>query len=68
MILPGLWVKVHVPVDGKPVKVTLPVDTAQVGCTSVLTEGAAGAPGATGITTFAEAEDVQPEASVTVNV
>ena len=35
----GFWVNVHVPVAGKPVKVTLPVARLQVGCVGVPTEG-----------------------------
>ena len=56
----GFCVKVHVPLDGKPFKVTLPVETLQVGCVVVPIEGAVGALGAVLMTTFAEAEDVQP--------
>ena len=65
---PGLVVKIHVPDAGKPFKVTLPVDTEQVGCTIVPTEGGVGAPGAVGITTSVEAVEVQPAEFVTVNV
>ena len=41
VILPGLRVNVHVPLDGKPLRVTLPVDILQVGWVVVDTEGAA---------------------------
>ena len=37
---PGLRVNVHVPVDGKPFKTTLPVGVSQTGCVMVPTEGA----------------------------
>ena len=67
-IPPGLRVKVQVPVAGKPFKVTLPVDTEQVGCTIVPTEGAVGIVGAVFITTLADTDDVQPAAFVTVKV
>ncbi len=42
---PGLLVRVHVPEAGRPVKVTLPVDTLHVGWMMVPTVGA---PGVTG--------------------
>jgi hypothetical protein len=42
---PGLRVNVHVPLAGKPLNTTLPVDTAQVGLVIVPTAGADGAPG-----------------------
>jgi hypothetical protein len=31
VVPPGVLVMVHVPVEGKPFKITLPVDTKQVG-------------------------------------
>ena len=65
VIAPGLIV--HVPA-GKPFKTTLPVATAQVGWVIVPTEGADGAPGTALITTFPEAEEVQPAKFVTVYV
>jgi hypothetical protein len=68
VVPPGLRVNVHVPVAGKPLRATLPVETLQVGCVTVPTEGAAGAFG-TGLTTiFAEAKEVQPAALVTTTV
>lgn len=39
---PGLRVIVQVPEEGKPFKITLPVDTVQVGCVIVPTEGGEG--------------------------
>ena len=42
---PGVLVTVHVPVVGKPFKITLPVDTAQVGAVIVPTIGAVGTAG-----------------------
>jgi hypothetical protein len=39
---PGLRVIVHVPVDGKPVSLTLPVATAHVGCVIVPITGGEG--------------------------
>ena len=64
----GFCVKVHVPLDGKPFKVTLPVETLQVGCVVMPTEGAVGALGAALMTTFAEAEEVHPAAFITEKV
>jgi hypothetical protein len=42
MIAPGLWVNVHVPEDGNPLRFTLPVPKEQVGGTMVPTTGAGG--------------------------
>ena len=42
VVPPGVLVKVHVPVDGKPFKTTLPVATAQDGCVIVPTIGGGG--------------------------
>ena len=44
-IAPGVRVKVHVHVAGKPFRTTLPVATAQVGWVIVPTVGAAGVSG-----------------------
>jgi len=67
VVPPGVLVNVHVPVAGKPFRSTLPVGTAQVGCVIVPTSGAGG-PDEAIITTFADAPEMQPKASVTVNV
>jgi len=66
--LPGLRVRVHVPVAGRPLRATLPVDRAQVGWVMVPTTGAAGVSGWTLITTFADAAETQVSAFVTVKV
>ena len=58
---------VHVPVAGKPDKATLPVAVAQVGWVMVPTAGTA-ATGCAFTTTFDDAADVQPAASVTVKL
>jgi hypothetical protein len=42
VVPPGVLVNVQVPVDGKPLKTTLPVDITHVGCVIVTGEGAAG--------------------------
>jgi hypothetical protein len=64
---PGLRVNVHVPVAGKPLRSTLPVDTVQVGWVIVPTTGAVGVAGCVLITTFAEVVEVQVPL-LTVNV
>ena len=62
----GVLVNVHVPVAGKPLKITLPVTTVHVGCVIVPTEGAVGGVGTALITTEVEAVEVHPDALVTV--
>lgn len=65
---PGLIVKVHVPLDGRPLKATLPMASAQVGCVIAPTTGAVGVAGWVLIITFADDEEVHPSALVTINV
>jgi hypothetical protein len=67
-IAPGYRVRVHVPVAGKPLRITLPVDKLHVGGVIVPTTGGAGVGGCAGITTLADAGDVHPVAFVTVKV
>ena len=45
VVPPGERVRVHVPVAGKPLKITLPVAKVQLGCVIVPTVGAVGADG-----------------------
>ncbi len=59
-------VSVQVPVAGKPLKTTLPVATAHVGCVIVPTVGDVGVAGWELITTLADATEVPPDALVTV--
>ncbi len=66
VVPPGVLVKVHVPVAGNPLKITLPVAKAQVGCVIVPTKGAVGVAGWALITTFADVGEIHPEALVTV--
>jgi hypothetical protein len=66
VVPPGDRVRVHVPVAGNPPKTTLPVAKAQVGWVIVPTVGAVGVDGGAMITTLAEAEEIHPEAFVTV--
>jgi hypothetical protein len=65
---PGVLVKVHVPVEGKPLNGTLPVAVLHVGWMIVPATGAVGVTGWALMTTFAEAADVHPEAFVTVKL
>ncbi len=68
VVPPGDRVKVHVPVAGSPLKITLPVAKAQLGWVIVPTVGAVGVAGWALITTLAEAAEIHPEALVTVYV
>ena len=68
LVPPGVLVTVHVPDDGNPVRVTLPVETAHVGWVVVPISGADGVGGCGLIVTFAEDGDTQPAADVTVKV
>ena len=66
VVPPGVLVNVQLPVAGKPFNTTLPVATEQVGWLIVPTVGAVGVAGWAVITTLAEADEMQPEALVTV--
>jgi len=68
VVPPGVLVNVHVPVEGKPFRTTLPVATVQVGWVIVPTIGAAGVAGCALMTTLPDAVEVHPEALVTVKV
>ena len=63
---PGVAVTVHAPV-GKPLKATLPVAVAQVGCVMAPTVGAVGAPGSLKVALTPVAE-VQPLAVICKSV
>lgn len=65
---PGIRIRVHVPVDGNPVNITLPVDTVQVGWLMVPITGALGVDDCALITTLVDALEIQPDAFVTVKV
>jgi hypothetical protein len=65
---PGFLVRVHVPDEGRPLRTTLPVGTAQVGWVLVPTTGAVGTAGAVFMMIFPVAGETHPEASVTVKV
>jgi len=65
---PGFLVRVHVPADGKPPAMTLPVETLQSGWVIVPITGGEGVSGCGVITTFADGVEVHPDALVTVNV
>jgi hypothetical protein len=66
VVPPGVFVKVQLPDDGKPLNTTLPVATAQVGWVIVPTVGAVGDDGWAVMTTLVEAGEIQPEELVTV--
>jgi hypothetical protein len=66
VVPPGVRVKVHVPVEGRPLKTTLPVGTAQVGCVIVPNAGAVGVTGCALIVTEPDDPEVHPDAFVTV--
>ena len=64
---PGILVTVHVPDDGKPLNVTLPVANTHVGCVIVPTTGALGVAGCAFTVTLDDAPDVHaPNVAVTV--
>ena len=63
---PGVLIKVHVPVEGKPFKTTLPVAKEQVGCVIDSTVGAPGIAGGTLMVILADEAELQPVALVTV--
>ena len=65
---PGILVTVQVPVAGKPLRTTLPVERVHVGWVIVPTVGAVGVAGCGLIKTIAEAGETHPEAFVTVKV
>ena len=60
---PGLIVQFPA---GRPLSTTLPVATEHVGRVTVPATGAVGVSGCTGITTFAEREEMHPPELVTV--
>ena len=66
LVPPGVLVNVQVPVAGKLLITTLPVETAQVGCVILPAVGAEGGPGTSLIIITDEAEDEHPDALVTV--
>jgi len=65
---PGVRVKVQLPVGGKPDNTTLPVERTQLGCVLVPTTGAVGVMGWVFIGTLTDADEVQFDEFVTVNV
>ena len=68
IVPPGVLVRVHVPVTGKPLSTTLPVATVQVGWVIAPGKGGVGIDGLALITTLADADEVHPDALVTVKV
>ena len=67
LIAPGLIV--HVPVAGRPLRTTLPVNCAHDdGCVIAPILGAAGVPGGEIITISVEGRDIHPAALVTLKL
>jgi hypothetical protein len=66
--VPGYLINVHVPVDGKPARTTLPVANIHVGGAMVPTSGAVGIDGWVFITTSPDADETHPVEFVTVKV
>ena len=66
VIPPGDRVTVHVPIEGNPLKRTLPPGELHDGWVIVPLTGGDGTTGGTFITALGEAAEVQPEALVTV--
>ena len=66
VVPPGVLVNVQVPVAGNPFNTTLPVDIIHVGCVMVAVIGAEGEPGAVLMTTLPDADEIHPDALVTV--
>ena len=64
----GVMVKVHVPVAGNSFNVTLPVASVHVGWVIVPTVGDAGVDGCALMTMLADADEMHPDALVTVKV
>ena len=65
---PGFLVSVHDPEAGSPLKGTVPVAVAQVGCVMVPTTGAVGVAGCGSTTAFVETGEMHPAALVTVKL
>jgi hypothetical protein len=57
---PGVLVNVQLPVDGRPLKATLPVDNAHVGCVIAPTTGGVGEDGCAVMTISADGRDIHP--------
>jgi hypothetical protein len=68
VVPPGLRVSIHESVEGRPLNATLPVASVHVGCVRAPITGAVGVAGCWFIRTLPDADDVQPNEFVTVNV
>lgn len=65
---PGYRINVHIPVEGNPLRITLPVDKKHDGGVIVPIKGAGGVTGGAAITILPEGEEIHPNALVTVKV
>ena len=68
IVPPGVLVRVHVPVAGRPLSTTLPVATEQVGWVIPPMPGAVGVGGGRLITAGPEGFEIQPSELLTVKV
>jgi hypothetical protein len=66
--VPGYLINVHVPVEGNPDRIALPVAKVHVGGVIVPTKGAEGIAGCAFITTFPDGDETHPVELVTVKV
>ena len=66
VVPPGFLVKVHVPVAGNPLNMTLPVSTEQEGCEIATTTGTDGVAGCALMTMLDDGCEVHPISFVTV--
>jgi hypothetical protein len=68
LIVPGYRISVHIPVEGKPVRTTLPVVNEHVGAVIEPTVGAGGMDGCEFIMTFPDGGEIHPVELVTEKV
>jgi hypothetical protein len=68
IVPPGVFINVHVPVAGRPLRTTLPVATFNDGCVMAPITGAVGVVGWALITALPDADEVHPEVLVTLKV
>ena len=66
VVPPGVLVIIQLPVAGKPLRVTLPVETKQVGCMMAPTIGAGGRVVGCALISTTDAPEVHPTELVTV--
>ena len=67
LTFPGYLINVHVPEEGNPLNITLPVEVVHVGGVMVPITGACGITGVDDITTSTDEGETHPDEFVTVN-